>query len=322
MENGASGHNDSLTNALFSRLTDMIKMLKYKNTKKEKARKKTSSFLLFSLMFLAATSSAQAFGVKFKISGGINLFSLGRINTVLESWEEYQVKDAEAHAEWKYLSGGMAPLRRGTDFEGELIASIHPRFSLSIGIGTIYGDKTQEKTEITVEKIAGTFVYVKPTVVSAVPLTLSGYFHFFPEKTLDLYIKAGGGYAWSKYVSREGRRRTDLKNFTYEDYNSASARGAVLQGGLGAVLNLQNSLSFFIEAGGRWSKVTGFEGEISEEETGILYYFEEYNSELEFWQAKLQVKKEAPSGGNVRNVEEAVIDFSGGVVKMGVMVRF
>ncbi|MBN1273844.1 MAG: outer membrane beta-barrel protein [Candidatus Aminicenantes bacterium] len=278
--------------------------------------------ILAVLLLAVSFTRAQAFEVKFKVSGGINLFSLTMVNSVFESWQEYQIKDAEAHAQWNYLSGKMDPIHRGTDFEGEIIATFHPRFSIGFGIGYIYGDKAQEKTEFYIEKIVGTFIYVKPTVVTAVPLTLSGYFHFFPGKLFDVYIKAGTGYAWSKYVSREGYKRTDLQNFSYDDYNSATGRSLIFQGGLGILFNLQSNLGFFIEAGGRWAKIKGFEEENKDEETGRLYFFEEYNDELDLWQAKIQVRTELPSGDDIRNAEEAVIDFSGMAVRVGVAVRF
>ena len=58
------------------------------------------------------------------------------------------------------------------------------------------------------------------------------------------------------------------------------------------------------------------------EETGTLYYFEEYVPELDFWQAKNEIRTEMPSGQNFRSVSEAMVDFSGVSVKIGFIVRF
>jgi hypothetical protein len=70
------------------------------------------------------------------------------------------------------------------------------------------------------------------------------------------------------------------------------------------------------------AKINGFQGETHEGETGELYFFEEYSSDIDFWQAKFQMLTEGPSGDNFRSAKKAVVDFSGYSVKIGLLIKF
>ena len=79
---------------------------------------------------------------------------------------------------------------------------------------------------------------------------------------------------------------------------------------------------FFVEGLYRNAKIQGFTGETELEGQGTLYYFEEYIPELDFWQAKNEIRAEKPSGPNIRSVSEAVVDFGGFSVTIGFIIRF
>jgi len=78
----------------------------------------------------------------------------------------------------------------------------------------------------------------------------------------------------------------------------------------------------FIEAAARSGKVDGFAGEDSLQQPGSLYSYEEYISDLGYWQAKIHVLPEAPAGDNFREVRDASIDLGGYSVRLGLFIKF
>ena len=69
-------------------------------------------------------------------------------------------------------------------------------------------------------------------------------------------------------------------------------------------------------------QISDFQGESNQEETGTLYYSEEYRQDYEIWQSNNQIKAAAPSGENYKSVQKATVDLSGLSIRIGLVINF
>lgn len=257
-----------------------------------------------------------------KLSGGYAYLDVKSINRGLKDWAEWRKREAEEHKNWEYLGQNVKSLQSSIHLEGEILLSFSRRIGISLGTGYIYGDLTEKETEVLVQRPTGVLSQVYPVTASAYPLVLSGYYFIPLNSRLHVYARAGGGLAWAKYVYREAKKLESVLKYNYFRLGRASASGSILLGGLGFVYETDAGVRFFVEGLIRMAKIQGFSGENELEEKGTLYYFEEYIPDLDFWQAKNEIRTEKPSGSNFRSVSEAVVDFSGLSVKIGFIIRF
>jgi len=257
-----------------------------------------------------------------KLSGGYTFLDVKSINRGLEDWAEWRKREAEENKNWLYLGQNVKSLQSGIHLEGEILLSFSRRIGISLGTGYIYGDLKEKETEVFVQRSSGVLSQVYPVTVSAYPLVLSGYYFIPLNNRLHVYARAGGGLAWAKYVYREAKKLESATKYNYFRLGRASASDSILLGGLGFVYETDVGVRFFVEGLIRRAKIQGFSGENELEEKGTLYYFEEYIPDLDFWQAKNEIRTEKPSGSNFRSVSEAVVDFSGLSVKIGFIIRF
>jgi len=265
---------------------------------------------------------AMGVELSLKLSGGYAFLDVKSIDRGLEDWAEWIKRDSEDHNNWLYLGQDVKSLQSGIHLEGEIFLSFSRRIGISLGTGYIYGDLKEKETEVLVQRPSGVLSQVHPVTVSAYPLVLSGYYFIPLNSRLHIYARAGGGLAWAKYVYREAKKLESATKYNYFRLGRSSASDSILLGGLGFVYETDVGVRFFVEGLIRRAKIQGFSGENELEEKGTLYYFEEYIPDLDFWQAKKEIRAEKPSGSNFRSVSEAIVDFSGLSVKIGFIIRF
>jgi len=276
-------------------------------------------FLLITLFFIPHT---YAVDISIKFSGGRSFFNLQSINRLMDDWVVWKEKDTEAHADWTYIGGNVSELRSGFDFAAEILVAVTSRITVGIGAGYIYSELIEDKTALTIERVVGTFLDVKPIKISALPFTISGFYFFPLSSSLRLYVMGGAGTIWGKYIEREGRRLTTKDNFNYQSFQRTSGRGSIVLAGFGFEYAFEPGMRIFFEGFGRMCQISDFQGENNQEETGTLYYFEEYIQDFEIWQAKNQIKAAAPSGENYRSVQKATVDLSGLSIRIGLVIKF
>lgn len=279
------------------------------------------------LLFATVTSGIE---LSLKLSGGLSYLNLGTSNIAYQEWISKH-KESASQKDWGFIGGDTQAFHNAFDFEGEIFLSITSNIAISFGAGYIYGDLAKEKTEISVERLARTDIHIRPTITSAYPLTFSGYFLIPFKGKVSLFLRAGTGLLWAKYIEREGvyiiRDEDDdvdpsKRKYDFHTSKSASSRGSLFHGGLGMMYEIEPGLFFFIEGAGRLAKVKGFFGENEAGDSGTLFYLEEYFNTLKIWQKKYDIYEEVPEGKRYRNVKEAVIDFSGFSVQIGLKIRF
>jgi hypothetical protein len=277
---------------------------------------------IFLLVFICIAPLVYTVDLSIKFSTGLDFINPVNVNRLLQDWFTWHELEADAHINSHLLSGEAQELRSMIDLEGEFLLSLSENFALSIGSGLIFGEISQPSTETSVQKTVGIFTYVHPVQVSATPLILSGYAFLRLWRSFSIYAKGGTGILWTKYIDRDGRLRSGNIKYFYENVNKVTARSPIYQAGLGFIFEIEPGVRFFLEGIFRKAKVKGFSGENKIGETGKLYHYEKYSSNLGFWETQFAVLPEAPSGNTIRSVSEAVLDLSSFSVKIGLIVRF
>lgn len=247
---------------------------------------------------------------------------LDSVDSMLQSWEARVKREANLEPSWTFENGSVPGFPIGVAFEGEFTVSLNSWFALGAGIGFFYNDLTADETVLTVNRSVEVTDYSHPTTVSGIPLHFLGYFSFPFGRNFEVYGKGGAGFLRAKYMSREGTKRAQAKNYLYPNPQVAEATGPCYQAGGGVAYHFNQNLGFFLEAVIDLAQASGFEGENLSGENGVLYSIEEYLPDLDFWEKKIEIRPEAPSGPLFRSVEETTVDFSGFSIKIGIFMKF
>lgn len=283
-----------------------------------KTIKKKSLFFIF---FLLLAVYSYGFKVNLMLSGSLCTLHPDHINRSLRGWEEWIKKAGPFYDDWTYKEGEVKKFNLGTALEGTFLFFFTSRLAIGIGTGYIYSDLSEEKTALTIDKGKKTSVYVRPAKINVFPLNLSACYFFPLREKMKLYAQGGFGFAWAKFIEREGIEKSGEKyNYLWEQ--TASATGQTYFTSLGFIYEADPNVSFFIAGEARLAKISGFEGESPGGEQGKLFFFEEYNTDLDFWQAKNMILKEKPSGDHIRSAQETVADLSGFSFKIGLLMKF
>lgn len=276
-------------------------------------------FLLITLLFIPHTNAAD---VSLKLSGGRSFFNPQNINRSLDDWALVVKKDMDADPDWTHAEGNVSELHSGLEFGAEILVAITPRITVGIGAGYLYSELIEDKAAITLDSELGTWLLVKPIKISALPFTISGYYFFPLSSSVKLYMMGGAGKVWGKYIVREGWSEITDDDFVYWSFQRASGHGSIVLAGFGFEYEFEPGLRIFFEGSGRMCQISDFQGESNQEETGTLYYSEEYRQDYEIWQSNNQIKAAAPSGENYKSVQKATVDLSGLSIRIGLVINF
>jgi len=275
---------------------------------------------LWVLIFLAG--GLEAAQLSLKLSGGMSFINPGHLNRALQTWEEWQRREAADKANFTFVDGNVGRFKNATEFQAELLLEISTHLAIGIGTGYIYSDLPEEDVLVTIEKLTGTFSYTYPTKISALPLMLTATYYIPLNEIFRLYFRGAAGVAWAKYVDRDGNKNITAENFGYPRLNKGSASGPIYAGGIGLTFQVEEGVQIFAETSWRRAKLSGFEGENKDEESGTLFFYEELDEDLEYWQAKNTILPASPEGENLRSAEETMVDFSGFTARIGISIKF
>jgi hypothetical protein len=274
-------------------------------------------FGLFSLAPLA-----QGFEIQLRLSSGIGRLNPSEVNTAVVGWaEEFKLR-AGFYPTWNFVDQHVRALKQCVSFEGELLFSLSRRFALGLSAGYSYGAVQDKDAILTIISDGVVNNWTKPSKVSAYPVIASGYVFFPVGPKLSVYLRAGAGQLYARFVGREGLKEISATSYSYPVVETASARKPSYVGGIGLNYRFDSSFGFFVEASGLSGRVDNFAGQDTQKQPGRLYFYEEYFSYLDYWQSKMRVLAAAPSGPNFRSVGEASVDFSGYSFKIGLLLKF
>ncbi len=277
--------------------------------------------LSLSFLFLLLPFRLRGVEVSFILAGGFSNSSFNLVNRSLEGWAEKINREASL-AGWEINQGSRAQLKNGIETELGVLVRLSSRFAFSLSSGFVHFELSEKDTSQVVKKEAETYVYSRPTKASAIPFSLS-LFYFHPlNANLRLYLKAGGGLLFGRYIDREAnRRQVDLK-YVYPTYQNATATSPLLQAGGGLHFQPEASMGFFIEFSYRLVRMTAFEGRNKAGAQGPLEYYEEYLPQFDFWQPRVVILTTEPDPQLIRSKQRAVVDFSGFSAKIGITAKF
>jgi opacity protein-like surface antigen len=303
------------------------------------------AILVFSLLFFsrfALSEERENFKSKlsFIISGGLRHMSVGDINTHLESFDDYlsNMTNYEGGMITK-LDNYNSELEKTPEFELRL--DISSKLAISAGIGFI-----SQKNEGNFEFIdpfpfsgqAYTHIISTEPKASAVLLKLGSYYKIPIISGINLFLSGGINYYFSKvslYKSHEFGRGLFLGSQIKEENYEVSSNNFGLYGGMGFEFRITEHITFVLGFRGRYARIKNLKGnrfirvyrgwiwpeEKSEE--GILYIGEKDMTDE--WHGgytpDLIISPSKPSGNEFRNIREAVLDFSGYSLRLGIRIK-
>lgn len=271
------------------------------------------------------------FGLKItlQLKGGWNVFSGGDIENGIGGMYDNAVNLISAFGT-TVVQNQKEPSHAGLEAGGDLIYCITPRFGLGIGWSKVRA----RKDSVLAFRVTGpTEDYLRTRPEIKVSVLRLGLFYAFPfagrlaisihggpalysaEYSYNMAITTGG---YGLYVVQSGLLETGL-------YQQARAKQMGLEGGIGFEFNANPFVAFFLEALGRYARISGFKGE---EEATFYQNFKQQMSTKEgsvYYVATDQyplldiVPPEGAAGGSARR---ATLDFSGISFSAGLKLRF
>jgi len=286
--------------------------------------------VIFSVFIFTATSTAQAIfkGFSLKLSGGLGTWSGGDMNMVIEAYNS-QFQDVASHF-GASMDGSFNKLNWGTDFEGEFIMDLTRNIGVGIGIGYIH-----RKKDSSVDTRFGSGVsqsFEMEPQFTAIPITLSAYYHFPLAAKMDAFLKAGVGYYMgkSKFNVRDELEIPGFPPRWQEEKRRASSNSFGFHGGIGLEFNLLENIAFFLEGIGRYAKLKDWDVDVQyrtfAEESGTMsgtwYIVEVLNYATGKYYKVIITSVGTPSVEYFRNPKKAEISYSGISLRVGIKIVF
>jgi len=284
-------------------------------------RKSLAIIGFFSSLFLVP-DRLQGLDILLRMSSGPSWMKLAEVNSALTGWKEGLIREAEVNPNAQFIGGELGHLRLGVDFEAELILSLSRWIRLGLSAGYTHRSLDEEATLQTVEQSGTLYHWSRPTKVNAYPLLISGYLNLPLGKKFSAYLRPGAGAIQARLISREGQKKATSSRFSYSIADNAKASRPLYLAGLGFGYSFDQSLGFFLEAAARFARLKGLTGEDGLGQKGTLYSYEEFLPASGLWRPSMRVLPEEPGGINLRNVHEAVVDFGGYSIKIGLLLKF
>jgi opacity protein-like surface antigen len=275
------------------------------------------------LLLLPCSINAGKLKFGLKLTGGMDYLSVGDPNTARQANTDYW-KDAATLYGSITTEGEFNAIHWGFDFEADVIIYLNKRFGLSIGFGYINGNSRKKTNEIIQND---TYPKIYETKMSAIPIVIGVYYSFPISSKVRFFLNGGPGYYFAKFSDNY---RDEWSTGWYSRKQEASAGGIGFQGGFGFEYDISKNIALVFEGQGRYAKISGFEGERVWSNSnpdggtteGVLYYCENYSNWLSDWYPTVQIHTGQPNWDTVRNAREAVIDFSGFIIRVGINIRF
>lgn len=261
-----------------------------------------------------SSEQSLVFHPELSLSGGGNLLSGGDINSGAQGLADFygDIFSSQGKA-------SITPLHLGTIFGLEMNFPISGSISIGVGADYLSGNK---QSVVDFQDNPGAHTFVTRPKLQALPIRLVVSYRPVPF----FYAKAGFEYFFAKcsYFYRFQR-----EDFWQEWQGDSRAQGKGICGGFGFLQHINSRLSVFLEATGRYSKISGFKGTdnysestgINSSEEGWLYIYQGKVTEQKSYPL-LFIRAKTPSESGVFNPQKATVDFSGITFRGGLKIRF
>jgi opacity protein-like surface antigen len=268
-----------------------------------------------------STGPSIYFGLKFY--GGMNYMFASDINDHLQGTTDYwNDRGADVGGEFK-------PLNWGFDVGGEIIIHFGPQFGIGLGGGYI---QTDSKSTVNNTWPIYSYQDTASPEVSAIPITLSGYFGFPLGRKISFIANLGLGYYLGTF---KWNYSWDSEFDVFEENWEGKSNALGFHGGLGLEFNFSSKIALVIEGFGRYAKLKSLKGDYTLEETYFGFHGEESINDATLWYYEWQ---SSLTGNNypsidfddekpeetlyIKNVREGEVDLTGFSIRIGIKISF
>lgn len=287
---------------------------KGKRAKIEKKEQPQKPAVTKAPLFVPSTPLPPEYLFELSFFGGENFIIGGDLNRGAKGLADYYSDSLDIKGE-----GKVKPVRLSYIFGGELTFPLSPYFSFGVGADYFLG---QKQSRVDFQNSSSTDAYITRPKIKAVPVKVFLSYRPLPY----FYLKAGIEYYFAQCAYFYRFQRAE----SWEEWQGkAKARDIGFLGGIGLEWKLSSPLSFTLEATGRYAPIRGFKGKniyknsegfISTEE-GQLYFYQKIRIMGEKGYPHILIYEKKPSV-YVSDTKEAMVDFSGFSLKVGIKIRF
>lgn len=274
-------------------------------------------------------SSGPSVYIGLKFYGAMNYMLASDINDHLQGTTNYwNDRGADVQGEFEALNWGF-------DFGGEFIIHFTPRFGkgpqFGIGLG---GGYIQADSNSTVNNTWPVYSYQDTAnpKVTAIPITMSGYFGFPLGSKITLTANVGVGYYLGTFNWNYG---WDSEFDVFEENWEGKSNALGFHGGLGLEFNFSSNIALFIEGFGRYAKLKSLTGNYTMEETYFGFHGEESINDATLWYYErhsyltgknyhtINFDAEKPEETlYIKNIREGEVDLTGFSIRVGIKISF
>jgi len=269
------------------------------------------------------------FGLKIslKLRGGWNIFSGADLDPGSGGLYDQAIDDLSSRGV-TIIRNEKRSNHSGFEAGGDLIYSITPRFCIGIGAGSVHA-KQESLLVYGEQDIWDDFLRATP-LFEIRSLRLGAFYTFPLSSIVAISLNGGPALYFAEYKFNMGITSHELEMAYYnlflkDFYQEAKARRLGFEGGIGLEFSANPFTVFFLEAVGRYGKISGFKGrettlffqkgelQTSAEE-GDLYFVQTAKSPV------LDIIPGEPSGA--LNARKATFNVSGVSFCAGLKLRF
>ncbi|MBN1271526.1 MAG: SH3 domain-containing protein [Candidatus Aminicenantes bacterium] len=267
------------------------------------------------------SSAKGGFGFGIKISGGAGFILMEELKKAHDGLWQYRFDS------YNEEGGHFKSPRIGMDFEGEFLLFFSRNIGIGVGAGYSQGKVAKGNISYISPSTLQTSYVNDEWTIKTIPLILNLHFSFPLGNTLGFGFNLGGGY-YLGMISYHFSYDTASYDGTV-DFNAS--QGTIgFQGGIECDINLNPSIALFMDAQGRYAKLTHIEGDYVWEETFVTTTRIEEKSTLWYIDRNYMIglyphhwfSKDKPEAYHYHNVHELEVDLSGVSIRAGVKIRF
>jgi len=272
------------------------------------------------------TGGSQAFSrLSLKLYGGYSRIGAADVNEGSDYYfEVFELYSADGFGT---VTGGYKPLHGGTNFGADLIYQITPTIGVGLGAGFMRNSKrsvgnwTYETDELDIT--------VEPTL-TAIPIRLGLFLTFPVAGKINLTADAGAAYyAGLKFdATQRLESSTDWSEMSIGS-TAAGSSNIGFQGSLGFEYMFSPKIGFFVEAAGRYAKLSNFDAVTGIENTsegggdtidGKLYIATYANPDFPI--TMFTIQETPPIDDEYVTFREPKFDLGGFSLQAGFRIRF
>lgn len=260
-----------------------------------------------------------------RLQGGWAYLSGGDVNPGTRAFFDWR------EAMWGASEFGYQAVHNGFELGGEVVFELSQRLGVGIGAGYLEISRPSDLYLYDPVYIGPEETVIAEPRLSAVPIQASIHFSAPLTKKFNFHAEAGASYYFkARYSDESWVRLWSMDTEAGYIHINTSAEQKKLPigafGGIGLEYDLQHNLSLLVEVRGRYARFRGSRGTSVLEsdyrmpfsEQGVLYY--EVVPALTDMTRLLMVQSSPPDGPD-GEPRQAVIDFSGVSLQVGIRIR-